>query len=992
MGGENMVRLIQKSLRAQASAKILFSSGFALAVLSLLAASSSAADTTAATASSDEIAEVVVTGSLIADPNHQSASPIVITTATDLQQSGAVTLESALNQLPMFSPTGTSANGGQGAGGHATLNLHGLGSNRNLVLLDGRRLPPADITGDVDINLIPDSILSGVQTITGGASAVYGSDAMSGVVNFITIKDFEGVAADAQYGNSFRSDLGQTAVSLAFGGKFADDKGHILVSVADTHRQALLGNQRGFYDFVTPSSFIGQSTFVPSASNLPNQAVVNGLFASYGVATPVSNTLNLGFNNNGSLFTQTGAKNYQGPTTNDYAIIAGNVRMPVGPQTIIENPLDRKSLFTKADFDLNPYVTLYGQFMYVDSDVFTSSGHSLTQFGNLTTIPVTNPFIPADLATLLASRPNPTAPFTWNGRYVGIPNKAWDEDYKTSQFLAGAKGIIPIKDWTWDIYASYDNTDHYQSNFNAVLKSQVQNLLNAPDGGKSICAGGFDPFGIVNSTNISPACQAYMTTTAKSTENLTQLDVQGVLQGSLFSLPAGDVKMALLGDHRRNTYVYSPDSQLAAQNIEAVVASQPANGAIGVNEAAVQFDFPILADAPFAKRLDVDAAFRHSDYTTSGGVNSYEGDLKWTPVDGFLVRGGYQRAVRAPNIGELFAAASGAQIAFGTPPASIGDPCDIRSPARTGPSGSSVRSLCLAQGVPAAVIDTYEFPTTATEGLTQGNPALKPETANTFNFGFSWKSRADSPLLSGITASIDYYNIKITNVISVVPGLTALSKCYNLDGSNPSYSPTNPFCALLQRDSNGLLQIINTPYFNLGGLKTDGVDLQFGWNAALADMGLGFIPGRVSVDTGIGFSPEYAVQTLPGTPFANFAGTNTIAPSSTTAGSFPRWKALTTFGYHVGGADVALRWRVQSAMEDVTYVTTPKTPGIGVGAYNLFDLFGSYAIDKTWSVRAGITNLMNHGPVFVSSSQTSTDPGEFDVVGRSYFVGMHMKL
>ena len=122
---------------------------------------------------------------------------------------------------------------------------------------------------------------------------------MSGVVNFITIKDFEGVAADAQYGNSFRSDLGQTAVSLAFGSKFADDKGHVLVSVADTHREALLGNQRGFYDFVTPSSYIGQGTFVPSASNLPSQAAVNTLFARYGVATPVANTLNLGFNNNG---------------------------------------------------------------------------------------------------------------------------------------------------------------------------------------------------------------------------------------------------------------------------------------------------------------------------------------------------------------------------------------------------------------------------------------------------------------------------------------------------------------------------------------------------------------------------------------------------------------------------------------------------------------------------------------------------------------------
>jgi outer membrane receptor protein involved in Fe transport len=951
-----------------------------------------AADQSGKAASADALEEITVTGSLIADPNHQSASPIVITTAADLQQTGQVTIESALNQLPMFAPTGTSANGGQGAGGHATLNLHGLGSNRNLVLLDGRRLPPTDITGDVDINLIPESILSGIETITGGASAVYGSDAISGVVNFITIKNFEGVSGDVQYGNSERGDLGQTAVSLAFGAKFADDKGHLLVSVGDTHREALLGNQRGFYDFVTPSSFIGQSTFVPSANNLPSQAAVNNLFHGYGVTNPVSNTLNLGFNNNGSLFAQTGARNYQGPTTGDFAILGGNVRMPVGPQTVIENPLERKSIFSKVDYDISPSVTAYGQFLYVDSDVQTSSGHSLTQFGTLTTIPVTNPFIPADLHSLLASRPNPNAPFMWNSRYVGIANKAWDEDYKTSQFLAGLRGTLPFKNWTWDIYADYDNTDHLQSNSNAVLKSQVQNLLNAPDGGNSICAGGFNPFGLANSTNLSSACQGYMSTTAKSTESLTELDIQGVAQGSLFALPAGDVVMALLGDHRRNTYVYSPDSQLAAQNIEAVVASAPASGAIGVNEVAVQFDFPILADAPFARKLDVDAAFRHSDYTTSGGVNSYEGDIKWTPVEGFLVRGGYQRAVRAPNIGELFGAASGSQVAFGTPPASVGDPCDIRSPARTRANGTNVRALCIAQGIPVSLIDTYEFPTTATEGLTQGNTALKPETANTFNFGFSWKSNAESPLLSGITASIDYYNIKITDVISVVPGLTALSKCYNLDGSNPTYSQANQFCGLLQRDSNGMLQIINTPYFNLGGLKTDGVDLQFGWNAALAEMGLSSIPGKLSIDTGIGFSPQYAVQTLPGTTFANFAGTNTIAPTSTTAGSFPRWKGLTTFGYHVGGADIALRWRVQSAMEDVTFVTTPKTPGIGVGAYNLFDLFASYAVDNTWSVRAGVTNLMNHGPVFVASSQTNTDPGEFDVVGRSFFVGVHMKL
>jgi iron complex outermembrane recepter protein len=936
--------------------------------------------------SADSLAAVVVTGSLIRDPNHESSSPIVITSAAAISQTGTVGLESALNQLPEFSPAGTAANGGQGTGGHATVNLHGLGANRNLVLLDGRRLPPADIYGDVDINLIPDSILSSVQTITGGASAVYGSDAMSGVVNFITLKNFEGIAADAQYGNSMKSDAGEFSISTAFGTKFAGDRGHLLLSVGDTHRQGLSGSSRPFFNFVTPSSYIGQGTFVPSPTNLPSQAAVNNLFASYGVATPVPNTLNLGFNDNGSLFTQTGARNYQGPTTGDYAILGGNVRMPVGPQYIIVNPLTRKSIFTKLDYELTPAVTAYGQFLYVDSDVYTSSGRSLTQFSPLTTIPVTNPFIPADLQTLLASRPNPTAPFLWNGRYIGIASKAWDERYTTSQFLGGLRGELPLKDWTWDVYADYDTTDHLQSNYNAVLKSQVQNLLNAPDGGKSICAGGFDPFGIVNSSNVSPACQAYMTTTATSTEAITQLDVQGVVQGSLFALPAGDVVLAVLADHRRNTYGYNPDSQLAAQNIEAVIASQPSRGAIGVNEVAAQVEIPLLRDARFAKKLSLGAAFRHSNYTTSGAVNSYEGDLKWTPVGSLLVRGSYQRAVRAPNIGELFAAASGTQVAFGTPPAAVGDPCDVRSSARTGANGASVRSLCLAQGIPASIIDSYIFPTTATAGLVQGNPSLVPETANTYNLGFSWNSRSARPLLSRLSASVDYYNIKIDNVISVVPGLTALSKCYNLDGSNPGYSVSNPFCELIHRDSSGQLSVINTPYLNLGGLRTDGVDVQVGWSAALADLGLASLRGDLFVNTGIGYSPDFSVQTVPGSAFQNYGGTNTIGAS------YPKWKGLTTIGYRDARATVAVRWRSQSAMEDVTAVTTPSHPGVGVGAYNLFDLFGTYDINSTWQLRAGINNLMNKGLVYVSSSQLSTDPSVFDPIGRAYFLGVHLQM
>jgi iron complex outermembrane receptor protein len=960
------------------------------------AATTTPAEDQAATATQD--ADIVITGSLIQRPNNVSVSPIVTVSADALKQSGAVDLEATLNQLPGFTPAGGAGTGGQGGGGRASVNLHGLGSNRNLVLLDGKRLPLSDINGNVDINILPESIIGGIDVITGGASAIYGSDAMSGVVNFKTVAPFDGIRGDVQIGNSERGDYRKFNASLAFGARFAEDRGHVVLAASYTNRQGLVGKERPFFDLVTPSSFIGTGTYVPDALNLPTQAAINGIFTRYGVTSTVSRTINLGFNDNGTLFTQTGALNYQGPTIGGYRIIAGNVRMPVGQQIQTLNPLERKSLFGKLDYDVTDHVTAYGQFLYVDSTVNTASGGSLTQIGALTTIPVTNPFIPADLRTILASRPNPNAPFLWNGRYVGIADKNWDETYTVSQFAGGLKGDI-FNRWKWDVYASYDKSIHDQALHNAVLKSQVQSLLNAADGGNSLCAGGFNPFGIVHSTNISPTCISYMTKTALSKERLTQTQVQGLVNGPLFDLPAGPVQLALLASYRRNTYNFVADRDLkpgsftrTSSNIEAVAASQDARGRIGVKEFAAQIDIPILNDTPFFRELAVGGAIRYSDYTTSGGVTSYEGDVRWRPIQALLFRGSYQRAVRAPNIGELFSPTTGTQVAFGTPPAGIGDPCDVRSTARTGPGGAQVRALCLAQGVPAPVIDTYTFPTTATGGTISGNRALTPERATTYNAGFILNPHLASPLLRDLSLSVDYYNIKIKNVISSVPGLTALSKCYNLDGTNPSYSATNSFCQLLTRDAQGQLTDIALPFLNLGGLNTDGVEVQFNWGVRLSDIGLGQGNGKVYVNSAIGWMRHFQVQTLPGTPFQDFIGTSTIEVPGSTTGPHPRWKALTTFGYRSDRGGFGLRWRYQGPMNDITAVTTPATPAIGVKAYELFDLFGSVRVNEGFEIRGGVTNLFDRGLPIVASSQTSTDAGTYDVVGRSYYVGVRVEF
>lgn len=965
--------------------------GLAALVGSTAAVAQTAAPDSAASPAQDAPAgDIVVTGTLIQRPNNSSASPIVTVSSDALKETGSVTIENALNQLPSFTTSGNASTGGQGTGGRATINLHGLGSNRNLVLLDGRRLPMSDINGNVDINILPDAIIGGVDVITGGASAVYGSDAMSGVVNFRTVRSLDGFRVDLQNSISERGDAYKFGGSVAFGSKLGD-RGNVVAAFSYAKQDPVNGSARPFFSDKTPSSFIGTSTFVPSATNAPNAAVVQSVFAKYGVTSTINPLLNLGFNDNRSLFVQTGAVNYQGPRNSlGYAIIGGNVRMPVGQQIDFMNGLDRKTAFLKADYELSPGLSLYGQFMHVDLTVKTASGGSLTQFGVPLTVPVTNPFLPADLKTILASRPNATAPFTINGRYVGLPYKNWDENFVVDQYIAGLKGDI-APGWKFDVFGGYDQTVHNQAANNVVVKSRVQTLLNAADGGASLCAGGYNPFGDTNNRSLSPACQAYITKTAFSRERLSQKQVQGQINGNLFDLGAGAAQIAFVGAWRENTYGYVPDSDLQAQNLESVIASSPASGKISVKEAAVQLDVPLLADKPFFHELGVGGALRVSDYSTTGTVTSYEGDVRWRPVAPLLIRGSYQRAVRAPNIGELFAPASGTQLVIGTPPASLGDPCDVRSTARTGANAAQVAALCVAQGVPQAAIGSYTFPTTATGQTVVGNRGLSPEKADTFNVGFVFDSPATGGLLRDLTLSVDYYSIKIKNVISTVPGLTVLSKCFNLDGSNPTYSNGNSYCGLIQRDATGQIVTVSTPYLNIGGLQTDGIEAQLNWSTPASFLGG---DSRLFANTAVGYTANYKVQLLPGTAFLDYTGVSNggALPSSVPPRATPKWKAVSSAGYRSSGGSLGLRWRYQSALRDVSAVLTPATAQVGVPAYSLWDLFGSIRAGEAIELRAGVNNLLDKGLPFVASSQNGTDVALYDPIGRSYYVGVKFRF
>jgi iron complex outermembrane recepter protein len=927
------------------------------------------------TANSSQVEEIVVTGSRIARPDYSSTSPIVTFDQEAITQTGTVNIENALNQLPQFVQGQTQSTiGAVALAGRASLNLRGLGETRNLVLLDGRRLPLSNSNAVVDVNLIPQFILSGVETITGGASAVYGSDAMSGVVNFKSKSEFDGIQIDARTGFSDRGDAETADYGITAGFPISDGRGNVLLSAGYTNREVLWGQDRDFFQLGVLSSFIGTGTYVPSPTNLPTQAAVNNVFSAYGAAPgTVLNSRTLGVNDNGTLFAQIGAVNYRGPTTGYFSTTGGTVRQPVTYQEFIVNPMERKSFFGKFDFNLTESMTAYGQFLYNKTLATGQVGWSPTLFV-VPTVPVSNPFIPSDLRAILASRPDPTADFTLNHRFMGLDFREFPSDFTVGQYIFGLRGDLPFKNWRWDVYGSYDSTDLVETQDKAILLSRMRNLLYAANGGASICQGGFNPFGLANSTSISSACRGYLETETHDYTQLTQTIFEASLSGGLFDIPAGELRFALTLDRRENEFEFNPDPARENADIIGTLPTFPADGSTSVDEAAIEFLIPLMRDAAFVRRLELNVGFRTSDYEFSGRVETYKADGLWEPLRGVTFRGGFEHAIRAPNVGELYNQL-GAQAQIGSPPGQ-GDPCDVRSTARAGANAAAVRALCVATGVPSPIADTYQYTTVAIGVINSGNSELTPEEADTITFGVVLRPELDAPLFADLSFAVDYYDIDISDVIAPIAGGTALSKCYNLDGSNPSLSAANEYCRIIRRNPiTGGVDTVAAPYLNLGGLRTSGVDTQLDWNVPVG-------PGTLDVNIVANFTNSYEVQLLAGSAWQDFAGT--IDGTQNGGIPVPDWRTLTSVTYRLPRFEAGMRWRHLPEMDDITAVTRPTSPAAGVPAYDLFDATLAYRFNDTFLLRGGVNNALDKEPPIVGGTIGQTQPGTYDIIGRYY--------
>jgi outer membrane receptor protein involved in Fe transport len=957
--------------------------------MACLAAGAAWAQAAAPSEESQEVEAIVVTGSRIARQDYAAESPVLTVGAEAIQAAGPASVEQTLNTLPQFAATSGASSANTALGGRANANLRGLGIARTLVLLDGRRMQPSDPLGAIDLNTISTALVSNVEVITGGASAVYGSDAIAGVVNFKLKRNFRGLELDAQYGETERGDGQTLELAATMGGQFADDRGSAVLSVAYMDRSHVERGGRPFFKDGGIAAVLPSGTIITEANNLPSQAAINAVFRQYGVTGNVPTGSRYSVNPDRTLFTTTTPiNNFRWPESEPYIIINGQVGNPTGEASPLQQPLERLVVFTRGDYELTEGLRAYGQFNY------THYTANVQRYGvNSATvrdvyIPVTNPFLPADLRAIMASRARPNEPlliYFNQGRFV---REAYEQTYNVGQVLGGLTGELSALDGSWDVYASYGRTEQAQTRQGYLDRASYLSLVNAPDGGVSICAGGLNPLALAPP---SAECLKYLIRDIHETTTFEQQVVEGTLQGRLFTLPAGDLRFAAGASYRKNSYDFNPDAQRVAASVLGVALTNPTEGSVTAKELFAELLIPVLKDLPFVQTLDLDLAYRYSHYDTVGGVHTYKASGDWEITDWLRARGGYQRAIRAPAVGELFQPNEQASATVGRTAAGQGDPCDITSVYRTGANAAQVRALCIANGVPATVIDQHRFTGSAVSAFVSGNRDLTEETADTYTAGLVFRPGIDAPFLRGLQASVDYYDISIKDAIGLITGDVIVRRCFNGDGSNPSYDPTNYYCGLINRSPSGAFATMTTPLLNLAGYKTSGLDFQVDATARADDFGLDERFGELSVNFVLSWMDTYKIQSLAGADYFDYAGTIGNAQISADAISHPEWKATTTFTYRNGDASLALRWRWIDAMENSGNVGAASATAPGVKSRSYFDLNGRYGLRENVEFRAGVLNLGDTAPP-EWTGEGATDFAIYDVLGRRFYAGVNIKF
>lgn len=995
--------------------------------------------------------EVTVTGSRISRPNEESTSPIQTITVEQLTANADITLDMYLNTMPQVSPGGTSTSNNPPNSGQANIDLRGLGPNRNLVLIDGRRPMVSSALLTVDVNTIPAAMIDSIDVITGGAGAAYGADAVAGAVNIKLKRNFEGVDLRTSYSNALEPwDAKEYTGSLVIGGKFAEGRGHALFGYDRSYRESMTKAQRPFSAVATSTTGTPPQGVIRWGSGNPiPEAAVDALFQSkYGVsgAQVTAQSGLLGFNRDGTL--------WYGGVPGNATLQVQNFKDPIDvtvnsrfypdfysynfdAPNLLVLPLDRDSFLFKTDYDVGRGVSFFAQAGWTQYRAATGLAptpvpsvatkapgeNNQTQVGSSliapgqtlngsVVVPVTNPFIPADLRTLLAARTGDDPVFVGGGaaepwRFGFRPTVFGlrQSNFRNTvvQFLGGMRGPLPgAENWDWEVSYAQGRTTIENTQTGNLDTQKLTDVLANPASGGGACAT-WNPFG----TNVVPSsCVNYLATAISSANEFKQEILQGFVRGELGRLPAGPVGVVLGAETRRFHYTFA--FRGAPGPFSGFNVGDPDGGRNSFKDVFTEALLPVVRDLPFARAVDVNVGFRRSKAAFTDIINevdspgrssnAWKAEVNWSVAEPLRLRASYQRSVREPNFAELFSSS-------GSFP-QIYDPCSVSSQARNGGNAAAIRALCVATGVQSSIVDTYEAtPGAQARTVTDGNVGLKAELGKTLTFGVVMRSPWESRWLERLQASVDFYDIKIDGPILALDTNVLIASCFNYYGTNPSYSPNYLYCQGLGR-AGGAIQDVTDPRTasgafagsNGGVQKTRGIDVQLDWGFDLAWLGAGERWGAIQTSLALTHVDSFKQSESPDLPPIEYAGTVSYFGAGLGT-SYPEWKGVFTAAWRAGDVGLGVRGRYVSAMINRTKRQFPGEANFGttvppdVPHATYWDVFASYRFLKAAEVRLGLNNAFNLQPrQYAPNVQSGTDPSTYDVVGRRAFMQLNVSF
>ncbi|MEN3749142.1 TonB-dependent receptor [Sphingomonas sp. HF-S3] len=897
--------------------------------------------------------ELVVTGSRVVRDGYQAPTPLTVLGSEEIARSAQINLAEQINRLPALAgsnnPRNTASNISGGFMGISTLNLRNLGATRTLVLFDSQRLPAASLNGLVDANSIPSALVKRVDIVTGGASAAWGSDAVAGVVNFVLDKDFTGVKGEVQGGITTYGDDRNYRVSLSAGTGFADGRGHFLISGENWYSEGIDGMPRDWYR--------GRKTLFNPAYTATNGQPEYLVRDGVGYTTVAPGAIVTRGPLRGLYFGQGGTPaqlNY-GSTVNDPFMVGGDWRYTDfgnGPQDL-DPEVSHKSLFSRLSYEAFDGVELFGEFSYVQAKTRTT-GTPMFNFGGLI-IQRDNAFLPGSVADRMTALGETSLNVgSWNEAIGGIVTETRHDLYR---YVIGAEGKSGAfgTDWNWIVRANRNVSDFFNGT-TLPIKANYDRAIDAvrTSSGAIVCrstltnpGNGCVPLNILGTGVASPAALDYVMGHSYLNATITQDVFSATVRGEPFGTWAGPVSVAFGLEHRREAQQGKSDP-LSLVNSYWAGNYKPIHGSYTVNEAFLEVVVPLAADQAWAHALDLNAAVRATDYSSSGYVTTWKVGATWEPVPDLRLRATRSRDIRAGNLAELFQAGQ-------TNTTTLVDPA------------KNNQSYTVFQ-------------------TTVGNPVISPERADTLNLGAVFQPR----FVPGLSASVDYFDIEVKGAIATLGASTIVNQCYQ---------GNQALCALIDRDAAGFMTEVFLRPINLARQTARGLDFEASYRVPLDTVGLG--DGRLSFRVLATRYLESSTDNGINPPTSNL-GENT---------GVPKWRYLGEIALDKGPLSFSVTGRgfsdgvISNAFIECT-TSCPASTSLNRtidnnrvdGAFYV-DLSASYAATDAVRFYVAVDNVANKAPApyapagtGIGSAQIGISQTYYDVIGRSFRGGVRFRF